>query len=391
MALVPFLLLAEMSIANIPRVTIVYLTASSLATWLIQRGLLEPSAITHGQFAVQELEHHNRGFRVYRPGNNAFYVKQLREFDEPNVQCLQREAAFGKAVAECSGSESLVSRIPEFIDYDARHHAVTVRLIPNVANLHECIEQFLLIPGLLTRQLGETIASFQNPECDAILSSMSAENLPCKAPWILSFHLDQGAGFLSPQNEEFLNLLKNDRLLTRNIDELRDSWRVESLMHGDLKWNNVLMRLGGGTNSESEWFIIDWEMVDRGEPLWDMATLVQCWWHYWILSTPPDKLSDFDTLRVQRKQAFDETRNSLDGLWVGYVEAAKHQGPAYEDCRVRLVKMAAARMLQSVYELLNTGGVAAQYIELMIEMSRRVFADPDSMTEFYPGPTFDAV
>tara|TARA_R110002072_G_scaffold271038_2_gene430943 strand:+ start:50060 stop:51235 length:1176 start_codon:yes stop_codon:yes gene_type:complete len=391
MALVPFLFLSEMSVAITSRVTIVYLTSTSLAAWLIQRGLLSPAAITAGNFAIQELEHHNRGFCVYRPAEQSIYVKQLRELDRPNMQCLLREAAFGNALANSDGLDWLRNHVPEFLDYDVRHHAVTIRLIPKSVNLHECIEQCGVMPNQLMSQLGATIASFRTAECDAILSSMPAESLLCKAPWILSFHIDQGAGFLSPQNEEFLNLLKNDRLLTRHFDELHDSWRVESLMHGDLKWNNVLTRLGGGTNSEGEWFIIDWEMVDRGDPLWDLATMVQCWWHYWILSTPPDQLSDFDMLRVQRKQAFDETRISLNLLWAGYVEAAKLHGPSYDDCRRRLVKMAAARMLQSVYELLNTVGVAAQYIELMIEMSRRVFADPDSMTDFYPGATSDAV
>lgn len=368
-----------------------YLTSSSLVSWLIQRGLLRPSAITGGQFAVQELEHHNRGFRVYRPAEEPIYVKQLREFDQPNIQCLKREAAFGTALANCQTADWLKSHTPEFLNYDARHHAVTVRLISQTINLHECMEQLLLIPGLLSCQVGATIASFQSSECDAILASIPTEILPCKAPWILSFHIDQGAGSLSPQNEQFLAGLKHDRLLTDSLDELREDWSATSLMHGDLKWNNVLVQQRGGTNSADEWFIIDWEMVDRGEPLWDLATMVQCWWHYWILSTPPDQLSDFDTLQVQRRQAFDETRSSMDGLWIGYVETLKLHGSTYDDCRLRLATMAAARMLQSVYELLNTGGVAAEYVELMVEMSRRVFADPGSMVDFYPGATREVV
>ncbi len=39
-----------------------FLTSQSLAYWLIQRGLLDPSVITQGNFAVEELEFHNRGF-----------------------------------------------------------------------------------------------------------------------------------------------------------------------------------------------------------------------------------------------------------------------------------------------------------------------------------------
>ena len=106
-----------------------FLTSQSLAYWLIQRGLLDPSVITQGNFAVEELEFHNRGFRVYRPTTKPIYVKQLRELDHPNVLCLRREATFGLAVARTDSVHWLKTRVPTFLDYDARHHAVTVELL----------------------------------------------------------------------------------------------------------------------------------------------------------------------------------------------------------------------------------------------------------------------
>ena len=89
----------------------VYLTSSSLASWLTQRGLIDPASITAGQFAIQEVEHHNRGFRVYRPADNPLYVKQLREFDRPNILCLEREAAFGAAAGYVRPGVRVVSDI----------------------------------------------------------------------------------------------------------------------------------------------------------------------------------------------------------------------------------------------------------------------------------------
>jgi len=367
----------------LPRVLNMYLTAPSLACWLFQRGLLDPLSITDGQFAVQEVQRHNRGFRVFRPDAAPLYVKQLRVFDQPNVACLQREAAFGRAVSNCCKTQWLTSRIPEFLDYDSRHHAVTVRLLPDASDLHEYLERHIALPDSMMHQLGSCIARFSTPECHDILSVVAADHVPGEAPWILSFHRDQGAGFLNAGNLAFLKTLQGDQLLTSSLDELRDGWQAGALMHGDLKWNNVLLRMGAG--EVADWYIIDWEMMDRGDPLWDLATMVQCWWSYWILSTPLPLLTDLATLCIQRRGAYDEIRNSLEALWSGYSETLQLSDRELDECRSRLVKLAAARLLQSVSEYLNLEGVAVEYIEVMIAMSRQVFAEPESMSEFFPG------
>lgn len=360
-----------------------YLTSPSLASWLIQRGLLDPAVITRGEFAVEEVEFHNRGFHVYRPADSPLYVKQLREFDHPNVLCLKREAAFGVAVAACESAAWLTSRVPAFLDYDARHHAVTVQLLTATENLHESMERVVSIPDSVARGIGEFIGSFHSPECDDLLSSMTDELCPGKSPWILSYHVDQGAGSLSPANEQLLDRLQRDEVITAELEKLRNNWQAVSLMHGDLKWNNVLLVPDAG--AEPDWYVVDWEMVDRGDPLWDLATMVQCWWYFWILSTPPQQLTTLDDLLRQRRLAFEQTRPSLDALWEGYRTTAQLSESGVLQTRQLVTRFAAARMLQTAYELLHSVETISVSSELLIEMSRRILASPESLTEFLPG------
>jgi tRNA A-37 threonylcarbamoyl transferase component Bud32 len=348
---------------------------------LIQRGLLDPAAITRGEFAVEEVEFHNRGFRIYRPAEEPLYVKQLREFDQPNVSCLKREAAFVAAAAETDSVPWLSSRIPSFVDFDARHHAVTVELLSETENLHETMERVVAIPESVSRGLGQLIGAFHSQECDELLASISRELCPGKPPWILSFHLDQGRGSLSPANDQLLALLQRDEVFTSNLDELRSSWRPESLMHGDLKWNNVLIR---EKESVPDWYVIDWEMVDRGDPRWDLGTLIQCWWYFWILSTPLEQLSNLDDLLTRRYSAFDETKGSLDVLWAGYLSAVGISDSSVHQTLHLVARFAAARMLQTVYELLQHEESLSLSAQVMIEMSRRILETPESLSEFLP-------
>jgi hypothetical protein len=377
-----FFSLINIRAAFVVGASFVYLTSQSLASWLIQRGLLDPAAIVRGEFAVEELEFHNRGFRVFRPTGKPLYVKQLREFDRPNVLCLEREAAFGAAAAQAESLDLLKSRIPTFLDYDARHHAVTVELLPETENLHESMERIVAIPESVSRGLGQFIGAFGSPECDDLLSKISVDLCPGKPPWILSFHVDQGAGFLSSGNRQFLNVLQRDEMLTSSLDELRSNWQATSLMHGDLKWNNVLIR---ETDSAPDWYVIDWEMVDRGDLRWDLGTMIQCWWYFWILSTPPDELTTLDELLTRRRSAFDETRASLDALWTGYLTTAGLSDSEVAAAQQVIARFAAARMLQTVYELLRFEETISLSAQVMIEMSRRILQAPESLNEFFPG------
>lgn len=113
--------------------------------------------------------------------------------------------------------------------------------------------------------------------------------------------------------------------------------------------------------------------------------MIQCWWYFWILSTPPDELTSLDDMLNRRRSAFDETRPSLNALWEGYQTAVGLSDSDLRRTRRVVARFAAARMLQTVYELLHSQesiGVSAQ---IMIEMSRRILKAPESMAEFMPG------
>lgn len=359
-----------------------FLTAPSIPSWLIHRGLLTPASIVDADFAVEELNFHNRGFRVYRPADKPLYVKQLREVTRSNVLCLEREAAFGTALSNLASAQWLSSRVPKILDYDVRHHAITVQLIPSTRNLLDRMEEEVSIPNSVAEGIGAFIGSFNSPECDRLMSAVSEQHYPGIPPWILSFHFDQGDGSLSPANQQLLNLLQQDEVITSGLNQLRVDWHAESLMHGDLKWNNVLIREG---DNLPDWYVIDWEMLDQGDPLWDLATMVQCWWHYWILSTPPEQLTDLDNLLAVRRPAFEETRPSLNSLWSGFQKATGMSDADLADTRRIVDRFAAARILQTVYELLHTHEMITPSAQLMIDLSRRVFEGPGPLIEFLTG------
>lgn len=361
-----------------------YLTASSLTPWMMRRGLLDPADVVRGEFTVTQIDRHNRGFLIRRPATRPLFVKQLTTLDRFDIACLEREAHILRLAGSDERFASLGQAMPEFVDYDESRYALTVKLLPDARDLLSAAEHAGGIPLAVARQAGNLVAEFESECGRAIATALNPNLCDGRPPWILSYHRDQGDGWLSPANEQLLRTLQDDSRLTGTLDEIRLSWTADSLMHSDLKWDNVLAVNGEGAeeNSESPCRFIDWEMVNRGDAAWDAATMVQCWWWYWIMSTPPVELTTLDDLQRKRMPAFDEHRDSLNAFWAGYVESL-----SVESAHERLagcLRLAAARLLQTTYELLQSASEFSPQARLLVEMSRRFLLQPESAQRFAP-------
>ena len=67
------------------------------------------------------------------------------------------------------------------------------------------------------------------------------------------------------------------------LDALGAEWRFDSLIHGDMKWDNVLVYPAG---DGLDFRIADWEMADFGDAAWDVGAVLQSFFSTWIMSMP---------------------------------------------------------------------------------------------------------
>ena len=351
---------------------------------MMRRGLLDAADIVRGEFAVEQIDQHNRGFIVRRPATRPLYVKQLTTLDRFDVACLEREAHLLQLVATDQKSGDLAPAMPEFVDYDESRYALTVKLLPTARDLLSEIEFTGGIPLAVARQAGRLVAHFEAEGGKAVAEVLDPQLCSGQPPWILSFHRDQGDGWLSPANQQLLTMLQTEPQLASTLDELHAAWTTDSLMHSDLKWDNVLVDQTAG-ESGPHCRLIDWEMVNRGDAAWDAATMIQCWWWYWVMSTPPAELTTFDDLHQKRMPAFDEHRVSLNEFWMGYVEALSKE--AARDQLAKCLRLASARLLQTTYELCQSAEQLPPQARVLVEMSRQFLLQPETALPFAPeGP-----
>ncbi len=70
------------------------------------------------------------------------------------------------------------------------------------------------------------------------------------------------------------------------LDELRESWRVDAVIHNDMKWDNCLVLPAKSLNAEPILKIVDWEFANLGDSCWDVGAVFSGFLSSWVLSVP---------------------------------------------------------------------------------------------------------
>src|ERR1700733_3135527 len=114
--------------------------------------------------------------------------------------------------------------------------------------------------------------------------------LPCDAPWILRAHqpnLD-GPSSISAAGYNALQIVQARQTWVRCLDRLGDLWRAETLIHNDVKGDNVLVipPKSGAARTSIEIRLVDWELVQYGDPAWDLAGALQDFVVFWVNTLP---------------------------------------------------------------------------------------------------------
>lgn len=124
-------------------------------------------------------------------------------------------------------------------------------------------------------------------------------------------------------------------VLVQGLRRARGAWRALSLVHGDLKHDNLLLLPGGDVR------IVDWEMARLGDPAWDLAGLM------FRPLLDPDAADAWNV----------DTVAAAAALLNGYAEAA---GLPVAPLAQRLLLYCGAWLVMSVVQYRSTGASADQ-------------------------------
>jgi len=349
-----------------------YLTSTNLAYYLIARGHVGKHSVVSGDFSITEVDGHNRSFRVTRGDAPSLFVKQIKDLDETNVECLRREAVCYRLASD-SRFELLSEITPGFVDFDPVRHLVIVELIVGAENLTQCHRRLGDYPVTLAGRLGEALGALHKTVRDIPPGELDESIFPRLPPWNFSFH-EQNPRTLSPALRQLLEIVQADDQFCRELDSLRTGWRADRLIHGDMKWNNCLV--SPTEDGQPRIHLVDWELARIGDPLWDIAGALQGYLSEWILLAPLENESTPDEFVRDFGDVFSSMRPAIRELWRSY---NAHLADAQVDAPERVwrcMRYVGARLLLTIIEYRKWSHELDHNCLTLFGFSRRILCNP---------------
>jgi hypothetical protein len=308
---------------------------------------------------VVEASRRNRNFHVLlRPGGGLF-VKQVQAWDASSTQAVKREAFCYWLAGGDPDFAVLATVVPKYRHYDPSRNVLVTELVPgdSLQSQHQRDSRFPPGPGAA---LGRQLARWHRALTAEMVHGQPLEKM----------------GQLSAGNSQLLAVLQRYPDFPRWLEELRSRWKVECLIHGDIKWDNCLLETPASNEGEVRLRVVDWELADLGDPAWDLGAALQAYLSWWIFSMQPGAGLSPAQLESTARTPLSAVQPAMRALWNAYAESTGLDDADATTLLEHTVSCAAARMVQTVYEHMQFSAQLTPQSICLLQVSLNMLQSP---------------
>lgn len=355
------------------------LTVDTLPTFLLDVGLLSARDILDGDLEVTTRSRRNRNLRVTTTTGGSYLVKQPEDLAGPGAETLRREASFYAFCREAGAAAPLRALLPRTALADPARGLLALEFIQGALPLWSHYEKLTAahFPAGVAHALGHALAAVHRAfVAPGVLDDPRLAFLPRDLPWAFTVHQPSPSvrAHASVAALEVVRLVQTTPALAAGMDAARAGWRAETLVHGDIKLDNVLVHQDA-PGDEARVALVDWELVQAGDPAWDVAGALHDFLVWWIVTMP--QADTVDEMAARARFPLAVLQPGMAALWRGY--RGPRPRPAGEAAGLlsRAVRYAAVRLVQTAYEMAgNVPQIPAPSV-LALQLAENVMADPD--------------
>ena len=323
-----------------------------VAAYLLARGLVGRRSIVAGTLRIADATSRNRNFHVSGTGGDSYLLKQGIAAD--SAETLANEATLYGRLAAAGGP--LAAAIPRLHRFDAARGLLVLEWIAGGEDLYRHHAGRRACSVTLARALGRVLAA---------LHAIAPDDEPLRrdAPWVLSLHRPRldALRYLSAPSVELIASIQRDEPFVRALDALREDWRVEALVHRDVKWANCIAYAPAGRARPTRIKLVDWEMGGWGDPALDVGSA----------------LGEYLGCRLRAGAAAPGGEQpAMAALWRAYAASRALAAPQADELLVRALRYAGARLVQSAYEKTQETGLASERVARGLELGRDLLLAP---------------
>lgn len=351
-----------------------YLTASNVYYYLRDTGMVSPSELLDGGLTITEVGRRNRNFCIEMQTGASLFVKQVPAFIPETMISFMREAACAQLAHEVESLTTLRAVIPKIRHYDPARQILIYDLFPDSQGYAETARKEGRIPDTVIEALALILAGVHRETIALESLSKIANTFAGEAPWV--FVIAEKAETVMPNMSagcrQIVDALRATPELYYGLAQLGQQWRTTTLIHGDFKWDNVMVV--DDSDGIRKIKLIDWELANRGDPFWDVAgglvALIQLW-----LFHQPDT-SQAANVQLQPSMPLDLIRQSGARFWRTYTSAFQSGFPSAETMAMHAGQLTAARLVLLAFEIAANSTVLSFHASAALQLARYFFTNP---------------
>jgi hypothetical protein len=326
------------------------LTLERVIAFLQARGLISEQTLVEHDVRVEEIAGRNHNFRVVVTGAPSYFLKQAPP-DDMEDPALAVESELYRRVLQDGPWNYLAPCIPRFRLYDADEAVLVTDWDPELRDVvgfdDECAVLSMTPVGeAAARALAACHRAGQSADGDEL------RFLPRTPPDILSMGRPSPSAlrFLSPAQIQVIQVIQERPAIQAAMDRIGAEWTGRSLVHTDVKWSNVLMRVDRDHGGVIGVVLIDWELGRLGDAAWDVGSVFHSYLAHGVLSAPvPDRSTPGEAAEAIGA-ALSSFHNQLRAFWDTYAREAQPFEPVGGRFLERAIRCCIVRLVQTAYE-----------------------------------------
>lgn len=358
------------------------LTGFNTCQYLLARGHLKYADVFDGQVTVEPTRSRNSCLVVRRGPEDALLVKQPVSEFSGRPATLEREATCYWLANHDPDFEPLAETMPTFHHYDQHNHVLIVDYLSNTQSLETMFRRLGDVPVPIARSQARLLRSFHDPIFAACHDKPSAELFPAAPPSALrQFGVQRQSP--NPSNaaaELVMARVGREPELGEQVDALARNWRPSAFIHGDVKASNCLVTADATGSEDVHIRLIDWELADMGDPLWDAASAIASYLIVWLRSVDLERQRGIGAPPAAELRISSQTVDAIDAFWLEY-SAGRSEAPG-AGVAERVGRYAALSLLYRFFTAANLDADELSAADdVYIDFAIRLFGDPLSILE----------
>ena len=215
------------------------LSPENLVYYLFERGFVTPDSAVNGGVEISELPRRNRNFRVKQRNGQGYFLKQVRRWEPEALRTLHVEAECYRIAAENEIFSDVAEIVPHFRWYDPRRAVLVTELLDGAETITEHHFRNDSVPGDIAEQLGRAFGNYHRKATGKPPAALDGM-FPRRPAWALSLHdmPPHTVPNLSGGIHQMLGMIRQFPQFGPALEKLRNEWRFDALIHGDIKWDN---------------------------------------------------------------------------------------------------------------------------------------------------------